>query len=446
MENQINIVDIVQSISTNFETMTKDKIFMKETLVEFENDKFKINFRDCHVAICPNGGMIAICKKKGVYDISKGTKINQYIIVMYQNIKKKYLIPIDWNYKERYVINLEFNAKEQLYAICNDGTILKIDILIQKAVQKKSSEVFKYQNIVKAKLFEDGFVALTVDKNFFYVKDIKNSVPKLIFPMALLKFSNNVDFLLIPASNSKSKKMELLITNDLGKGIIHIIINDEDEGQFPAMPKDENPNLIVCKGVSCIKKEDDEDYYLNIEEEIKEEIPEPGKEFESLGKIVSMALSPKKDQFALYDDRGAAFIFYSDFDKGGRRKKAILDYDKNDQEQTSVIKFQDGCQFLFCGSDAVALCGQRYIFLMNENKNKIVYKFNEDDKIDPSVCNVFFKCISEIDGLRLITNDGVYFISKVPKELNEVCQPFSKASSKELLKLYEETAKKVSNI
>ena len=38
--------------------------------------------------------------------------------------------------------------------------------------------------------------------------------------------------------------MELLITNDIGKGIIHIIINDEDEGQFPAMPKDENPNLI----------------------------------------------------------------------------------------------------------------------------------------------------------------------------------------------------------
>lgn len=446
MENQINIVDTVQNISTNFESMTNDKIYMKETFVNLEKkDKFNINFRDCHVAICPNGGMIAICKKKGVYDISKGTKINQYIIVMYQNIKKKYLIPIDWNYKERYVINLEFNEKEQLYAVCNDGTVLKIDILTQKAVQKKSSELFRYQNIVKAKLFEDGFVALTVDKNFYLVKDIKNSVPKLIFPMTLLKFSNNVDFLLIPASNSKSEKMELLITNDIGKGIIHIIINEEDEGKFPAMPKDENPNLLVCKGVTRIKKDVDEDYYLNIEEEVKEEVPEPGKEFESLGKIVSMALSPKKDQFALYDDRGAAFIFYTNFEEGGKRKKAILDYDKSDQEQISVIKFQEGCQFLFCGIDAVALCGQRYIFLMNENKNKIVYKFNEHDKIDPNVPNVFFKCISEIDGLRLITNDGVYFISKVPKELIEVCKPFSKASSKELLKLYEETAKKVSN-
>ena len=89
MENQINIVDTVQSISTSFEKMTKDKFYMKETFVEFDKYyKFKINFRDCHVAICPNGGMIAICKKKGVYDISKGTKINQYIIVMYQNIKK----------------------------------------------------------------------------------------------------------------------------------------------------------------------------------------------------------------------------------------------------------------------------------------------------------------------------------------------------------------------
>lgn len=90
MENQINIVDTVQNISTNFESMTNDKIYMKETFVNLEKkDKFNINFRDCHVAICPNGGMIAICKKKGVYDISKATKINQYIIVMYQNIKKK---------------------------------------------------------------------------------------------------------------------------------------------------------------------------------------------------------------------------------------------------------------------------------------------------------------------------------------------------------------------
>ena len=82
---------------------------------------------------------------------------------------------------------------------------------------------------------------------------------------------------------------------------------------------------------------------------------------------------------------------------------------------------------------------------MNENKNKIVYKFYEDDKIDPSVCNIFFKCISEVDGLRFLSNDGIYFISKVTKELNDVCQSFSKATSKELLKLYEDSVKKVSN-
>lgn len=445
MENQINIVDTVQSISVNFENMTNDKIFLKQTFAEFDKiNKFKINFKDCHVAICPNGGMIAICKKKGVYDISKGTKINQYIIVMYQNVKKKYLIPIDWNYKERYVVNLEYNDKEQLYAICNDGTILKIDILTQKAVQKKSSELFKYQNIVKAKLFENGFVALTVDQNFYYAKDIKNPVPKLIFPMSLLKFSNNVDFLVIPASHSNSKKIELLITNDLGKGIIHIVITDEDEGQFPALPKEGDPSKLVCTGVTRIKKDIDEDYYLNIEENVEEEKPEPGKEFESLGKIVAMALSPKKDQVALYDDRGAAFIFYSDFE-GGKRKKAILDYDKSDQEQVSVIKFQEGCQFLFCGSDAVALCGQRYIFLMNENKNYLVYKFNEDDKIDPSISNVIFKCISEVDGLRVLTSDEIYFISQVPKELYDLCHPFSQTSSKKLLKFYEQSVKKQNN-
>ena len=37
MENQINIIDTVQSISVNFENMTNDKVFMKQTFTEFEN-------------------------------------------------------------------------------------------------------------------------------------------------------------------------------------------------------------------------------------------------------------------------------------------------------------------------------------------------------------------------------------------------------------------------
>jgi len=66
---------------------------------------------------------------------------------MHQNDKRKYLIPIDWNYKDKWIINLEFNDKEQLYRICNDGSILKINILNLRAEQKITSEVFKNESI-----------------------------------------------------------------------------------------------------------------------------------------------------------------------------------------------------------------------------------------------------------------------------------------------------------
>ena len=102
---------------------------------------------------------------------------------MYQTSKKKYLIPIDWSYKSKYFILFDFNEKEQLYGICNDGTIYKIDILTQKAVEKITSNLFLRENIEKAKLYEEGFIALTKEGNFYYVNDIKNPTPQLIFQM-----------------------------------------------------------------------------------------------------------------------------------------------------------------------------------------------------------------------------------------------------------------------
>ena len=42
-----------------------------------------INSKECHVAICLNGGLIAIFKK-GFLNITRGTKINDEIIVMHQ--------------------------------------------------------------------------------------------------------------------------------------------------------------------------------------------------------------------------------------------------------------------------------------------------------------------------------------------------------------------------
>ena len=454
MNKKKSQIDNLENIAVNFEKMNDEYIFMKEKLIAFnfeeEAEKVNINFRECHVAICQNGGLIAICKKKGFLDITRGSKINKYIIVMYQNAKRKYLIPIDWNYKEKWIVNLEFNEKEQLYGICNDGTIFKISILTQRAKQQSSSDIFKYQPIVKAKLLEKGFIALTIDGNFYYAKDIKNPIPKLIFPMgSLLHFSNNIEFIAIPPSKSKSNKLELLITNETGDGVIHIE-ETEGEGQFSLMPLEGGTGEMECKGASIIIKDKIEPYILNIEKKTETETTEKGERFEKLGRIAALALSPKKNQIAIYDPRGVIFFFYSNFEQGGERKKVILqldqDFSSNELlEQTSILNFEDGCQFLFCGEDAVALCGYRYIFIINSLAEKKLFKISEQEKIDFKFGTVLCKCISEVDGIRCLTNEGIYFISKVSNELVEVCEPFSISTSKKLIRAYQNSLNKITN-
>ena len=449
MFQKTSSTETLENIALNFEKMSDDYIFMKEQFVDFEQDnKIKFNFKEWHIAMCPNGGLIAACKKKGILDITKGSKINKNIIVTYQNLRTKYLIPIDWDYKKTWVVLLDFNEKEQLYAICNDGTIFKIDITTQKAVKKSTSSIFENEPIIKAKLFEKGFIALTLNGDFYYVPDIKNPFPQLFFAMkSLLEFSNEVDFILIPSNFSKSKKLELLITNQTGEGIVHIEQNDN--GLFYFLPV-ENSEILECKGVSILTGDKIEPYYKNIGEK-KEETPEFTDE-SRLKKIKAIALSPSKEQIALYDDRGYVFLMKSNLDDDEERKRVIINLDQNLNpfellEQQQIIIFEEGTQFLFCGEDAVALCGNRYIYLINSLGKNLVYKIIENEEYNPEKQKIFFKCISEIDGLRILTNEGIYFISRVDNDLKLVCDPFTPSDfpCKQLINSFINSKNKITN-
>ena len=438
--------ETLESIALNFEKMNDDYVFMKEQFAEFEEGfKIKFNFKEWNIAICPNGGLIAACKKKGILDITKGSKINKNIIVTYQNLKKQYLIPIEWNYNKTWIIDLEFNDKEQLYAICNDGTIFKIDLVTLRAVPKPSSAIFENEPIVKAKLFENGFIALTLNGDFYFVRDIKDPKPQLFIAMkSLLEFTNDVDFILIPSNISSSKKLELLINNQTGEGIVHIEQNEN--GKFYFLPVDDS-DILECKGVSVMTRDKLEPYYKNKkpEEDIVGFTDET-----RLEKIVAMAISPNKEHIAFYNVRGYVFILSSNLEDNDQRKRVKINL--NDElssdellEQQQIIIFEEGCQFLFCGDDAVALCGNRYIFLINIVGQTLVFKMIENEEYNPTKPKIFFKCITEIDGLRCLTNDGIYFISRVSKDLVQICDPFSSSASpaKRLIASY--TQKKITN-
>ena len=443
-----NYIESIENFGINFDKIKDNQVFCNEQIIEIkEEDKIYINFRECFVAISPNGGLIGICKKKGFLDITKGSKLNEYIIIMHQNFRKKYYIHIDWEYKQTYFILFDFNEKEQLYGICNDGSIYKMDILKQKAVQKISSEIFKNENIEKAKLYEEGFMALTKWGNFYFIKDIKNPIPELFIQMkSLLHFSNKIDFLIIPASVSRSGKIELLINNEKGHGVIHI--EKMDEARFFILPLNENSDLFYYKGISIIKKDKLEPFILR-QENINDisSLDKNSKDnqyfHENLRKIATFAISPSKKNIALYDTRGHVFFFDSTLDicKFPRQKAEIKINEGLPQneiiEYQMVMNYEDGFQFSFCGEDSVILVGLRLIFLLHKSNHITIYRITEYNENDALKGKLFCKCISEIDGVRYLTNDGIYFISQVCQEFVDISDPFSKSYSKKLLQSFQ---------
>ena len=58
-----DILEKADTINNNFEKTEGNNYFMKDTIVNFDRPE-KIDFKECHVAICPNGGLIAVCKIK----------------------------------------------------------------------------------------------------------------------------------------------------------------------------------------------------------------------------------------------------------------------------------------------------------------------------------------------------------------------------------------------
>ena len=443
-----NYIESIENLGINFDKMKNKQAFWNEQILEFkEEEKIHINFRECYVAISHNGGLIGICKKKGFLDITKGSKLNDHILIMYQNSRKKYFIRIDWKYEQTYFILFDFNEKEQLYGICNDGSIYKMDILRQKAVQKITSEIFKRENIEKAKLYEEGFMALTKWGNFYYIKDIKNPIPELFIQMkTLLHFSNKIDFLIIPSSVSRSGKIELLINNEKGQGAIHI--EKMDEARFFILPLNENSDLFYYKGISILKKDKLEPFILrqeNINDISSLDKSTKGSQYfhENLRKIATFAISPSKKNIALYDTRGFIYFFDSTLDvENYPRQKAEIKINEG-LAQNEIIEYQlvmnyeDGFQFSFCGEDSVILVGLRLIFLVHKNTHMIIYRITEYNENDALKGKLFCKCISEFDGVRYLTNNGIYFISEVCKELVDICDPFSKSYSKKLIKSFQ---------
>ena len=421
-------IESLEMIAANFIKTNSKAIYVNEKMTDLikVGKNLPFDFDYLLVTISKNGGLIAICKKETNYFDHNKTEIDNHILVMHQDAGQRYYIPIDWEYNKSYIVSLEFNDKEQLYAFCNDGSLLKIDILIKKAVKKINSSIFIEEGIVKAKTFDKGFIALTTKGNIYMVPEIKN--PKPIFIVNIkdqLKFSNNVDFLGIYPKYSKTKKFELILINENGNGILNIEIQDTED----TTKKDKKVPISILENKQLEKYD-----------------PESTKDSKPiLGKISAMCISPSRKKLALYcAQNSTVYIMPTSLDSANQMKileyklDKINDIDENEKnEHKALLSFNNNnYQFLFCGEDTVALCGQRFIVLLNENKDILSFKTTKESAIAAMTGGTLFKCVSEVDGIRYFSKDGIYLISQVDPDLDKTCDPFQKNEVKTLIKAY----------
>ena len=436
-------IDGLETLASNFISTKKGPIFLKEKIAEIKNPKnLPMAFEFLLVAMSKNGGLIATCKTKGYMDVNKATKINRNIVVMHQNTERRYYIPIDWNNDKTPIVSLEFNDKEQLYGFCSNGDIMKMDILTNSAIVKPNSAVFNEEGIVKVKLCQNGFIALTKKSNIYFVPDIKDPKPYFFVNIKdQFNLSNDVDFLGIPSTTSGSGKVELLILNENGKGFIHIKGCSDEAGK---MEKNKNVHAKI------INPENENEVTEAIPSNTQEGNVEPDKIKNIKGKINAMCISPDKEQIAFYCASNSTIYVYSSDLKPSSKTKITLKLDKIQpesmdveltkedlQEHQALFAFDNiNFQFLFCGSSGVALCSQRFLVLATLNDEIISFRISEESSINAMTSGPLFKCRSEVDGIRIYSKDAIYLISEAAKELINVSDPFSKHPAKNLLNAY----------
>lgn len=91
-------------------------------------------------------------------------------------------------------------------------------------------------------------------------------------------------------------------------------------------------------------------------------------------------------------------------------------------------------QLLFCGEDNVAICGGLFTMIINRRNSSVAIRVQ--DKENEVGGFVYCRGISEVDGLRYITDNEVHLITQVSSEFTKICNPFSKSKSKDLVKAY----------
>lgn len=310
---------------------------------------------------------------------------------------------------------------------------------------------FSKDYISKAKLFENGFTALTKEGCFYVVRNFKEPVSVLFYDVKGklgIDPTSITDFLFISPSNSKYGRLELVFTSSALHGIINIVEQDMPQVKeiIISQPITSQPNQMppIIEGVYHIRSNKRLDYKPNAGTD--------GFGSTDMGFISAIAESPDKKQIAFYrkEDpkyQNAVFIFTWSLDEFDR---IVLSFGidrfskiepKEKIEIPACLSFKPDSQFLWCGLTGLCICSQRYICLVNI-ATQALFKFKMTTSPLKKIDAQFMHCLTEGDGLRVLMHKEIFFINQVSNELMDACYITSEAAAKKLIVAYNSSEEK----
>ena len=409
------------------------KTFFQKELLSKYTIKPVLRFEECLIALAPNGGMMAYIKRPDVL-ILRNEPIRDHILAFAQNGKVQHNIALSSAKPLHNAVLFDFDDNEKLYIINNDGDYQKIDIFNKLIYSNTTGITFKGENIIKAKLFGNGFFALTNLNSFYYTPKFKSAAPELFFSSQQVAGLGEViveditDFVVIPESRSASRKIELLFCSPQIPGVVRAV------GSGRTMAPGVNDNQFILENTYVIYNTQSEPFCVYGNNRDKQQ--------GDIGVVDAIALSAKGNKVAFYKKGGIVIMFDSTFDENLIDNPRVVckftistklnQLEQDDQKKMLNLEYET--QFVFCGDNTVCLVGRRLLMLLHtqDGGNTLVYKMYKKQSHN-SHC-LYAK--AEIDGIRVLTPEGCYFISEVDNNLQCICSPFSEEPGKRLLNTY----------
>lgn len=367
--------------STN-EWFRLGEIYYRKFPMSRLNDNLKkIQFAHCHIAVARNGGLMAFVKRSKQFIIDITNDIKDKVLIFHQNGLRESQ-PI--KFEESTIVLFEFTAEEELICLLNDGRLYKFDIYCLSYKFDYAGLSFETNHITDAKLFEKGLICLTESGDFYLINHVKDPSATLFF--STRKFIDGYvprDYLIIPASNSSSERLELVIPHK-ENGIL--VFNET--GVLKYMKNNELVPYTKSSGSEPLVRDD-------------------------LGKIINIFISPNNQYIGMLNDQGDVFVFPSN-----------LDGSERNISQTR-LSFSSSYQIMWCGEDCIVAANEGNIYLIGP-----------DNKLHKLRLRNNLHIVQEVDGIRIITDDYVEFLQRVSDELNMSIFPLSYDCAKKLLEAY----------